>query len=89
MLRSSEMPFKGFPGGSSGKVPTRQSRRYKRHQVQSLGWKDPLQESIAIHSSILAWRMPWTEEPGGHSPWGYKESDTTDSIRASKRVMSV
>ena len=33
-------------------------------QVQSLGWKDPLQEGMATHSSIVAWRIPWTEEPG-------------------------
>ena len=34
-------------------------------QVQSLGWEDPLEEEVAAHSSILAWRIPWTEEPGG------------------------
>ena len=33
--------------------------------VRSLGWEDPLEEGMAIHSSILAWRIPWTEEPGG------------------------
>ena len=33
--------------------------------VQSLGWEDPLEEGMATHSSILAWRIPWTEEPGG------------------------
>ena len=34
-------------------------------QVLSLGWEDPLEEGMAIHSSILAWRIPWTEESGG------------------------
>ena len=34
-------------------------------QVWSLGWEDPLEEEMAIHSSILAWKIPWTEEPGG------------------------
>ena len=34
-------------------------------QVPSLGWKDPLEKGMATHSSILAWRVPWTEEPGG------------------------
>ena len=34
-------------------------------QVQSLGWEDPLEEEMATHSSILAWTIPWTEEPGG------------------------
>ena len=33
-------------------------------QVQSLGWEDPLEEEMATHSSILAWRIPWIEEPG-------------------------
>ena len=37
-------------------------------RVQSLGWKDPLEEEIATHSSILAWRIPWTEERGGLPP---------------------
>ena len=41
--------------------------------VQSLGQEDPLEEGMATHSSILAWRIPWTEEPGGlHSPLGSK-----------------
>jgi len=46
--------------------------------VQFLGQEDPLEKGMATHSSILAWRIPWTEEPGGlHGPWGHKESDTT------------
>ena len=39
-------------------------------QVQSLGWEDPLEKWMAIHSSILAWRSPWTEEPGGLQSMG-------------------
>ena len=34
-------------------------------QAQSLGWEDPLEKEMATHSSILAWKIPWTEEPGG------------------------
>ena len=34
-------------------------------QVQSLGWEDPLEKAMATHPSILAWKVPWTEEPGG------------------------
>ena len=45
--------------------------------VQSLSWEDPLEEGMATHSSILTWRIPWTEELVGYSPWGRKESDTT------------
>ena len=39
-------------------------------QVQSLGEEDPLEEGVATHSSILAWRTPWTEEPGGPQSTG-------------------
>ena len=46
--------------------------------VPSLGREDPLEKEMATHSSILAWRIPWTEEPGGYCPWGLKESDTTE-----------
>ena len=37
----------------------------KETQDQSLGWEDPLEEGMATHSSILAWKIPWTGEPGG------------------------
>ena len=37
----------------------------KEKLAQTLGWEDPLKEGMATHSSILAWRIPWTEEPGG------------------------
>ena len=46
--------------------------------VQSLGQEDPLEEGVATHSSILAWRIPWTEEPGGLQSMGCTESDTTE-----------
>ena len=38
--------------------------------VRSLGWEDPLQEEMATHSSILAWKIPWTEKPGGLQSMG-------------------
>ena len=47
-------------------------------QLQSLGQKDPLKKGVATHSSILAWRIPWTEEPGGLQSIGHKESDTAE-----------
>ena len=46
-------------------------------RVLSLGQEDPQEEEMAIHSSIAAWEIPWTEERGGCSPWGRKESDMT------------
>ena len=39
-------------------------------QVQSLGWEDALEQGMATHSSVLAWRIPWTEEPGGVQSMG-------------------
>ena len=42
-------------------------------QLRSLGWKDPLEEEMATHSSILAWRIPWTEEPGRFQPLGLQK----------------
>ena len=54
----------GFQGGSAVKnLPAMQETH--EMQVQSLGWEDPLEKKMATHSSILAWRIPWTEEPGG------------------------
>ena len=44
----------------------------QKMQVQSLGREDPLEEEMATHYSILAWRNPWTKEPGGYSPWARK-----------------
>ena len=50
----------------------------KETWVQSLGGEETLEKEMATHSSILAWRIPWTEEPGGHSPRGCKELDMTE-----------
>ena len=47
-------------------------------QVQSLGQEDPLEKEMATHSSILAWRIPWTEEPGRLQSIG-SELDTTEA----------
>ena len=44
--------------------------------VLSLRWENPLEEDMATHSSILTWGIPWTEEPGGLSPWGRKATQT-------------
>ena len=46
--------------------------------VQSLDWEDLLEKEMATHSSILAWRISWVESLVGYSPWGRKESDTTE-----------
>ena len=56
--------FSGLPMWHHGKESTCQCRRHKRCGF-FLGQKDPLEEEMATHSSILAWRIPWTEEPGG------------------------
>ena len=51
----------GFPCGSDAK----ESTWMQETRAPSLGWEDPLKEDMATHSSILAWRIPWTEQPGG------------------------
>ena len=48
--------------------------------VQSLGGEDLLEKEMATHSSTLAWKIPWTEEPVGYSPWSRKELDTTERL---------
>jgi len=57
--------------------------------VRSLGWEDPLEEGMATHSSILAWKFPWTKGPGGlqsgdKGAWGREESDTTERLSAAQ-----
>ena len=51
--------------------------------VQSLGWENSLEKEMATHSSILACKIPWTEEPAGYSPWGHKELDMTEHLTLS------
>ena len=65
---------RGFPGGSDGK----ESAHSAGDQVQSLGQEDPLEKGMATHSSILAWEIPWTEQPGGLQSMDLQETDTTE-----------
>ena len=55
-------------------MPARQETQETR--VRSLGWEDPLEEEMATHSSSLAWRIPWTEEPGEQQSVGSQRSRT-------------
>ena len=55
-------PSLGFPGGSDGK---KYLSAMQETRVQSLGWENALEKEMAAHSSILAWKIPWTAEPGG------------------------
>ena len=61
----------GFPGGSDGK---KHLSTMLEIRVRSLGQEDPLEKGMATHSNILAWRIPWTEEPGGLQSLGWQES---------------
>ena len=53
--------------------------------VRSLGREDPLEKEMATHSSILAWKIPWTEEPGRLAVHGIAESDTTERLDFHKK----
>ena len=65
-IQSSQSEEKDFPVGQMVKnLPAMQEIR-----VRSLDWEVPLEKGMAIHSSILAWRLPWTEKPGGLQPVG-------------------
>ena len=57
----------GFPDGSNY---LKNLLTIQKTQIQSLGQEDPLEEGMATHSSVLAWRIPWTEEPGGQQSMG-------------------
>ena len=61
-----------FPGGSVVKNPPTMHEMW----VQSLDLEDPLEKEMAFHSSILAWEIPWTEEPGGLQSMGFQKSRT-------------
>ena len=50
--------------------------------VRSLGWEDPLEKEVATHSSTLAWKIPWTEEPAGYSLWGHKSQTWLSTAHA-------
>ena len=64
------MSTHGFPRWLSGKEATCQCKEMQEMKVRSLGQEDPLEEEMATHSRILAWRIPWTEEPGGLQSMG-------------------
>ena len=69
--------YPGFPGGSVvNNLPAN-----AEHQVESLGWEASLEQEMATHSGILAWKIPWTEESGRLQSMGHKESDATEHAR--------
>ena len=74
--------FLGFPDGSDGK----ESIAMWDICVQSLGREDPLEEGMATHSSILAWSIPWTEEPGRLQSLGSQVLDTTERLSTQTKI---
>ena len=57
-------------------------------QVQPLAREDPMEEEMAAHSSHLAWKIPWAENPGRQQPGGFKESDATEQARMRQKLES-
>ena len=72
-----------FPGGSDGK----ENACNAGDLGSTLGWDDPLEKGMATHSSILAWRIPWTEEPGGLQSMGSRESEMTEGLTLSLSLL--
>ena len=71
------MLMMGFPGGSDSKkicLPVQEI------WIWSLGWEDPLEKGKATDPCILTWKISWTEEPAGYSPWSFKELDMTEQL---------
>ena len=66
-------------GGSSG-IESAAMQETQEAAVQSLHWEGPLEEEMATYSSIPAWRISWTEEPGRLRSLGLQESDTTERL---------
>ena len=60
IIKKETKTFKDFPGGSDGKASVYNAET----RVWSLGWEDPLEKQMATHSSTIAWKIPWMEEPG-------------------------
>ena len=77
----------GFPSGSVGKEPACNARD-ARDMGSILGQEDPLEEGTATHSSILAWRFLWTEEPGKPQSTGCKELNTSEATEHSTAAVS-
>ena len=69
----------GFPGGTVVKnLPVNAGDTGDEGLIT--GWEDPLEQDMATDSSILAWKMPWTEEPGGQQSMGSQRVDTTEQL---------
>ena len=78
--------FLCFSGGSVIK----NSPAKQKNWIRSLGWGDPLKKEMATHSSNVAWRIPWPEEPGGVTVHRVtKESDMTEGLNSNKIYFSV
>ena len=56
-------------------------------QIQFMGWEDPLEKEMAMHSSILAWEIPWTEEPGRLQSMGLQKSQTRLSNKTTAAIL--
>ena len=72
----------GFSGGSVVQESARPCRRRRTPWFWSPGQEDPLEKEMATHSSVLAWKIPQTEEAGGLQSMGWQELDTTEHARA-------
>ena len=73
-----------FPGGAVVKNPPAKAGDKR---IQPLAWEDPLEEEMAAHSSISAWKIPWTQKPARLSLWGRKELDTTEHTHINNEIL--
>ena len=79
MSKIKKYSVRDFPDGSPGKESVCNAED-SEDKVQSLGWEDPWRKKWQPTPVFLAWRIPWTEEPGGLQSMAHKESDTTKHV---------
>ena len=79
----------GFSWWFSSKRICLPMQEMQESPVWSLGWEDPLEEEMATHSSILAWKIPWTRNLVGYSPQSCKELDTTEWLSSTCTILTV
>ena len=82
---SSSSGSQGFPGGAAVNNPS----AIQETGFRSLGWKDPLEEGVSTHSSTLAWRIPWTEEPSGLQSIGLQSQTRLKRLSRQAVVLKV
>ena len=89
IIQNRAVPVKGHCQVSFRNPKTGKLLKTKSYRISEKGWEDPLEKGMATHSSILAWRISWTEDPGGLQSMGLQRVlDTTDQLTLASAIQS-